>query len=53
MDKIDGKNEIDETDKTDKMYKNSNKPHKANDLSSWWQTDCMMTSLQEIILDLL
>ena len=30
-----------------------NKAHKANDASSWWHNDCMVTWLHEIILDLL
>ncbi len=31
----------------------TNKAHKANDASSWWHNDYMVTWLQEIILDLL
>ena len=39
---------------TDYKYEcSASKAHKANDASSWWRNDCMMTWLFVIVLDLL
>ncbi len=40
-------------DRTLSAKGNLNKGHKANNASSWWQNNCIMTWLHEIILDLL